>query len=371
MKDIKKILRFLLLYPASVIYMIVTNIRNRMFDYEIFFSERQFSIPIISVGNITVGGTGKTPHIEYLVSLLKDNFSIATLSRGYKRKTRGFYLAKKQSTVNEIGDEPKQIKNKYPEIEVAVDEKRVRGIKKLEENSSGQLDIILLDDAFQHRHVKPGLSVLLIDYTQPMFRDHILPFGRLRENRHEKRRANIIIITKTPHDIKPIEKRILIKNLKIFPFQNLYFTSIVQGSLTHLYGLEKFNIPKEIHLSDNYSVLLLTGIANPEHLIKHVEIFSNDIHELRFADHYSYNKKDIDNILGKFNNINSENKIIVTTEKDAVRLRDVENANELKNLPVFFVPLAIRFHGKDKQEFDNQIITYVRKNKRNSNLHSK
>lgn len=370
MQGAKKIVRFLILYPVSVLFGFVTYVRNRLFDYHILLKEKQFAIPIISVGNITVGGTGKTPHIEYLVSLLKDDFRIATLSRGYKRKSKGFLLATKQSTVYEIGDEPKQIKQKFPDIEVAVDEKRVRGIENLQEKLKEELDIVLLDDAFQHRYIKPGLSILLIDYTQPMFHDHILPFGRLRENRHEKRRANIIIVTKVPTEIKPIEKRILMKNLYVYPFQNIYFTFQEQGALTHLFNDPKFNYGKKIKAVDQYSVLLLTGIAHPEHLITYMEQFSNDIHFLTYPDHYTYRSKDITRLIATYDLIKAEKKIIVTTEKDAMRLHDVPTASELMNLPVFFVPLKIRFHGKDKQEFDKQIIGYVRKNKRDSNLHT-
>ncbi len=366
-----KILRALVLYPISIIYLTVMFIRNRMFDNNFIFKEKQFSIPIISVGNITVGGTGKTPHIEYLISILKNKFDIATLSRGYKRKTKGYILANEKSTVYEIGDEPKQIKQKFSDIKVAVDEKRVRGIKQLEHDSPKKLDIILLDDAFQHRHIKPGLSILLVDFTQPMFDDHVLPYGRLRENRHEKRRANIILITKTPSDIKPIEKRILIKNLKIFPFQNLYFTTLEHGSLTPIFNPEKYKDFQITKVEQDYSVLLITGIANPIHLKKHIESFSQNVELLQFPDHHNYTKKDIDSIVKRYESIKEERKIIVTTEKDAVRLQDVKSIEELRKLPVFFVPLTIRFLGKDKQEFDNQIINYVTKNKRNSNLHTK
>ena len=369
MKGIKLFVRFLVLYPISLVYSWVTYVRNRMFDYGLILKEKGFAIPIISVGNITVGGTGKTPHIEYLVSLLKDDFNIATLSRGYKRNTRGYVLANDKSTVSEIGDEPKQIKQKFPGIQVSVDERRVHGIEKLKEKFKDSLDIVLLDDAFQHRYVKPGLSILLIDYTQPMFQDHILPFGRLRESRYEKRRANIIIVTKTPPDIKPIEKRILVKNLQIFPFQNLYFTSQEQGSLTHLFGDRSFDTLVASVNMVQPKVILVSGIANPQHLSRHVEQFASELVPLSYPDHYAYTTKHVDKIVSTFDELNSDSKIIVTTEKDAMRLKDVSNASKMMKLPIFFVPLAIRFHGKDKENFDNQIVGYVRKNKRNSNLH--
>ena len=346
------------------------HIRNRLFDYQIFFKSKEFHIPIISVGNITVGGTGKTPHIEYLINILKNEYKIATLSRGYKRKTTGFILANSKSTVYDIGDEPKQIKHKFPKIDVAVDAKRVRGINNLLEIGNNELNTILLDDAFQHRYVKPGLSILLVDYTQPMFHDHLLPVGRLRESRYEKRRANIIILTKSPKDFKPIEKRILIKNLKLFPYQTLYFTTLNYGPLEHLSDPSQNKNASSITAKEGYSVLFLSGIARPGLLKEHLAIYSEDIHDLTYPDHYTYNENDIINIIENFNNISNDKKLIITTEKDYMRLEDVSNYTDLKNLPIFFVPLKIEFTYKDKVEFDKQIIDYVTKNKRNSKLYT-
>ncbi|MGM0504272.1 MAG: tetraacyldisaccharide 4'-kinase, partial [Bacteroidota bacterium] len=209
-KTIQKILSPILL-PLSLLYGLIIYLRNRFYDYG-FFKSTSFTIPIISIGNITVGGTGKTPHVEYLADLLKSEFSVATLSRGYKRKTKGFILAGDQSTAKEIGDEPRQIKQKFPNIEVAVDSKRVRGIQKLID-SNKDLDVVLLDDAFQHRKVQTNLSILLVDYNRPIDKDFMLPLGNLREQAFEKKRASIIIITKAPKDIKPIERRVLFNEL--------------------------------------------------------------------------------------------------------------------------------------------------------------
>ena len=217
----------ILLYPFSLVYGLIVWLRNTLFDLQIIRSA-EFPIPVISVGNITVGGTGKTPHTEYLVDLLKEEFRVATLSRGYRRKTRSFILAGADPDVWEIGDEPVQIKNKYPETEVAVDRKRVNGIRQLLKRIP-DLDVILLDDGYQHRYVKPGLSILLIDFNRPIWSDHLLPAGRLREPAYEKRRANIILITKCPDRLKPIERRIIVKDLKLYPFQHLYFTKLTYG----------------------------------------------------------------------------------------------------------------------------------------------
>jgi len=359
----------ILLYPLSIIYGIVIFIRNRLFDYKIFLHSKEYAVPIISVGNITVGGTGKTPHVEYLISILKNECKIATLSRGYKRLTKGFILANENSTVYDIGDEPKQIKHKFPKIDVAVDEKRRRGIENLLTKGNPELNTILLDDAFQHRYIKAGLSILLIDFTQPMFDDHLLPYGRLRENRFEKRRANIIIITKAPEDLKPIERRILLKNLKTFPYQSLYFTCLKYEPLKHLFYSSRDKEANLIKPKDNYTILFLSGISRPELLKKYLENYSDDIQSLTYPDHYTYKEKDVSQIIFTFNEINNSRKIIVTTEKDYMRLLDVQNVSELMNLPIYFVPLKIEFLDNEKIEFDNQIIEYVRKNKRNSSIY--
>ncbi len=213
-----------LLYPFSLLYGLVTFIRNLLYDYNIIKSF-EFPIPIISVGNITVGGTGKTPHVEYLVKLLKDEFNVAVLSRGYKRRTRHFILAGTDSGVEDIGDEPVQIKQKFPDVHVAVDRKRVNGVQQLM-TKIPDLDVILLDDAYQHRRIKPGLSILLIDFNRPISKDRLLPVGRLREKAYEKRRANIILITKCPDRMKPIERRLIVKESSLYAFQHLYFTRL-------------------------------------------------------------------------------------------------------------------------------------------------
>lgn len=372
MENKKNIFSAIILYPLSLIYGFIIFIRNRLFDYNILLNSKEFEIPVISVGNITVGGTGKTPHIEYLIKILKENYSVATLSRGYKRKTRGFKLASSETKFFEVGDEPQQIKSKFPDIHVAVDEKRVRGIEKLTKQFNGDLDAILLDDAFQHRFVKPGLSILLVDYTQPMFDDHMLPFGRLRENRHEKRRANIIIVTKTARDIKPIEKRILVKNLHIYPYQNLYFTTMIYGKLQAVFpGLAEDKIEDKVTGND-LSVLVVTGIGRPESLLEYVKKeVSENVRFLQFPDHHHFNKADLEKIKNEYELLASENKLILTTEKDATRLKEIKGNELISSLPVVYLPMEIEFLGDDELNFSNQIVNYVKKNKGNNQLHSR
>ena len=366
MNQLRKILSPILL-PLSWIYGFIIYIRNRLYDYKILETKR-FSLPIISVGNITVGGTGKTPHIEYLVDLLNDEFKVATLSRGYKRKTKGFILSSEKSTATEIGDEPRQIKQKFPGIHVAVDEERANGIKQLKEKIQ-DLDVVLLDDAYQHRKVQANLSILLIDYNRPINKDFMLPFGNLREQAFEKRRAHIIIVTKSPKDIKPIDRRVFFNNLNSFPFQHVFFTTFDYGQIKPVFNITQDLCAETNHFKD-YQIILLTGIANPKPLKEYiVENISKNIQELEYSDHYNFKESDFKSIKHKFDSINSDKKIIITTEKDAMRLQKFSNiADNLKN-SFFYIPIQVKFLNNRTDNFNQQIIDYVRKNKKHSFLY--
>jgi len=369
MKKTSPILKSLLI-PFSLLYGLIVFVRNLLFDFNILPST-EFKIPIVSVGNITVGGTGKTPHIEYLITLLKDDYKIATLSRGYKRKSKGYLLADDKSTANQIGDEPMQIKRKFPDILVSVDRKRVNGVKNLLKSEHGnELDAVLLDDAFQHRSIKAGLSILLIDYNRPITRDFIMPYGRLRESSHEKDRANIIIVSKSPDNMTPIDRRIIVKELNLLSFQTLYFTCLDYDSIQPVFIKDAINVINEEWEKENFSILLVTGIANPKPLKDYLENFSDVVEEIQFSDHYSFVSKDLDLIQSKFDKLQGENKLIITTEKDATRFYDMNINQKVIRKHLFYVPLRIKFMNDDKSMFDNQILNYVRKNKRTSNLHS-
>ncbi|HBF88973.1 MAG TPA: tetraacyldisaccharide 4'-kinase [Bacteroidales bacterium] len=347
------------LYPFSIIYGTIVSFRNFLFNANILKTE-EFDIPVISVGNITVGGTGKTPHTEYLIKLLSEKLNVAVLSRGYKRKSKGFVFASPQSTIFDIGDEPKQIKQNFKDVDVAVCESRVKGINRLSNDENRKnLNVILLDDAYQHRYVKPGLSILLIDYYRPINEDHLLPYGSLRENQHEKSRANIIIVSKTPKNIKPIERRIIEKNLALFPYQSLYFTSLNYGELKSV-----FESSQLVDLNDNYHILLVTGIANPLPLKNHLAEYSKNIFHLQYRDHHAFSPADFEKIQSTFNEIKSDKKIIITTQKDGMRIQDLKGHENLKSLPIFYIPIEIEFLNQDKITFNNQIIDYITKNKR-------
>ena len=356
----------LFLYPLSLLYSFIVGFRHTLFNLQILRS-REFSLPIISVGNITVGGTGKTPHIEYLAGLLKREFRIATLSRGYKRKTRGFIEASVNSTTSQIGDEPLQIKNNHPEITVAVDERRVHGIEKLMADESKHIQVILLDDAYQHLYVKPGMSILLIDFNRPLWEDYMLPYGNLRERQHHKDRANVIIVTKMQSEIKPIERRILEKDLQLFPYQTLYFTTVKYKNPVILFE-GKTSATQFSFVKNKYHILLITGIACADDLIKHIKKFSLSVTHLSFSDHYNFKEKDIKKITDTFNSISGD-KVLITTEKDSLRLREAPGVNLIEDLPVFYIPIEIDFLYGDKNRFNKQITEYVRKNKPVSSIY--
>jgi tetraacyldisaccharide 4'-kinase len=353
-----------LLFPVSALYGAGVFLRNLCFDTGIFHS-REFPLPVISVGNITVGGTGKTPHVEYIISLLKDEFSIAVLSRGYKRKSRGFVLASTSSGTEEVGDEPLQIKKKFPKVEVALSANRVRGISKLLGYNSG-IQVIILDDAFQHRWVKPGISVLLVDYNRPVGRDSLLPAGRLRENISSTRRASIVVVTKCPADLSPIDRRIFKNELKLLPWQSLFFTGFSYNNPVPVFpeadtdpGWKYFKTRKS-----SLHILMVTGIATPDVYYRHLQEFSENIEQLSYPDHHNFTPKDIKLIEKRFNAIDSVQKTILTTEKDAMRFQNIGGIDPVIKSNMYYVPVSIRFMEKTENKFKKQILNYVRFNKR-------
>jgi tetraacyldisaccharide 4'-kinase len=359
--------KYLLLKLLSFFYGLVVSLRNELFNLKIL-SSREFDLPVISIGNITVGGTGKTPHTEYIATLLKTKYKIATLSRGYKRKTSGFYVVEASSKVAQVGDEPLQMKLKFNDLTVAVDANRVRGIEKLLAMPL-KPDIILLDDAFQHRYVTPGINILLTDYNHLITRDSLLPYGRLREFASNKSRASIIIVTKCPVELKPIDERIIIKELEIKPYQNLYFSKIDYGKLIPVFPSDVSL--KSVQLVDGLTILMVTGVANPSTLKDYLMHTSHDIYEMSFPDHHPYSMKDLDRIKTKFESLPGVRKIIVTTEKDMVRFRDFGNVAEIISKSMYYIPLKISFLNNAGKEFDQKILKYVKENKNNFNLYSK
>lgn len=356
------------LRPLSALYGLGVSLRNKLFDWEVL-KGRKFPIPVISVGNITVGGTGKTPHTEYLIRLLGDKYKLAVLSRGYKRKSKGFVLADENSNSTLIGDEPFQMKRKFPFITVAVDSNRQRGIDTLLAlPDEKRPEVILLDDAFQHRYVTPSLSILLIDSNRIINEDCLLPAGKLRESPTEKRRAEIVILTKCTDKLLPIDYRILDENLKLYPYQSLYFTGIQYGNLIPVFKEVSTEILDPKDLKQGTSILLVCGIANPEQIQNELSKYSRRIETLDFPDHHHFGKKDMLQIKKQFDALEGENKLIVVTEKDAVRLIDSPLVDEELKQSIYYLPIEVDFRQNQEANFNKQIISHIENFKRNKIL---
>ncbi len=349
-----EVLRFLLI-PFACLYGLIMLVRNKLFDWKIL-SSHSFAIPVISVGNLSCGGTGKTPMVEYIIRLLQDRYRLATLSRGYKRKTSGFFLASEDSTYEQIGDEPLQYKTKFSQVEVAVHERRSKGIMELSERFP-ELDVILLDDAFQHRYVKPGLSILLTDFHKLYVNDYPLPAGTLREFRSAARRADIIVVTKTPKVFSPITRRRITSMIRPAIHQQLLFSYVTYEKPVPV--CDQYTIPPNKRYN---TILLFSGIANSYPLQEHLHGMCHELLVMDFMDHHTYTVQDLEKIRRQFDNIFSQNKVIFTTEKDAMRLGKSELYKLICKMPVFYIPIRVRFHKGDNAIFDDQILEYVEKN---------
>ena len=360
----------ILAYPLALLYGLIALLRNKLYDLGIFPAREHNGVALIGVGNMNVGGTGKTPHVEYIARLLMSKYRIATLSRGYGRKTSGFLLAEPGSTTFEVGDEPKQFRHRFPEeVPVAVDGKRNRGIKKLRQ-AFPDLQVIVLDDVFQHRSVKPGLNILLTDYSQLFYTDQMLPTGNLREPKSGARRADIIVVTKTPAIFSPLERKRIIKDIRPQPYQHVYFSYIRYGNFVP-FGNKPGRrlISKEFYFERKYSIVLLTGIANSHSLEYYLKDKVKQLIPFRFKDHHEFSERDIKRLREIFDGISSENKLILTTEKDAMRLEKPGLKELLEGLPLFYIPIEIAFHDKEEEAFDQQILDYVRSNQSHRRLH--
>jgi tetraacyldisaccharide 4'-kinase len=327
------------------VYCIITNIRNIFFDIGII-KENKFNIPIIGVGNITVGGTGKTPHSQYISELLQNNFKIAVLSKGYGRKTKDFKYVNIDSSSYEVGDEPLQMKRNLPKEIVAVDHRRVNGVNKIMKEHP-EVNCIILDDAFQHRTIKIGLNILLCDYNNPIYRDFMMPVGLLRESKRGIKRADCVVISKCPEDLTLEESKRIEKKLKFT--KEVFFSKIIYDEIVSLNG------NKTIEKSFLKKVLLVTGIANSSQIIEYLEKLNIQIKHLKYKDHFQYQKKDINKIIDNYKKENNEI-IILTTEKDAQKMKEFE---ELSKFPVYYLKVSIDFI-RNKDKFEEKIMTYVK-----------
>lgn len=340
-----KFLRFLL-FPFAVIYDVITTIRNLFFDVGIF-KQTSFKIPIIVVGNLSVGGTGKTPQIEYLIRLLHNHFKVAVLSRGYKRNTTGFVLLNDSHTVLDAGDEPLQYFKKFKNVNVAVDVNRVEGIQKLIHHKSPEL--ILLDDAYQHRKVKGSFYILLTKFDDLFTDDFLLPTGNLRESRGGAKRADVIIVTKCPVDLSDQQQETIKRKLEKYQ-KEVFFTTISYGSILSSKNTISIDELKE------FKILLVTGVANPSPLLGFLNDKKINFKHLKFADHHHFSFTEIENIQQEFDVITSTKKIILTTEKDYVRLE-----KSIQNL--FYIPIETSFLENQKEDFDELITSHIKQNR--------
>ncbi|MBK6984101.1 MAG: tetraacyldisaccharide 4'-kinase [Bacteroidetes bacterium] len=351
-------LKKILLFPFAVIYGIITSLRNLLYDWK-FLKSKSVDVHTICVGNLAVGGTGKTPHVEYLINILQNDFKIAILSRGYKRKTSGFIQASNVSTAFDIGDEPLQYKTKNPQLEVCVDANRVNGIKKILEFPEPP-KVVILDDAFQHRALNCELKIVISEYNNLYLNDCMMPAGYLRESKKGIERADIIIVSKTPDKTTAIDIRNVIKDLKPLAHQQLFFTWLKYGEL------KGFQNPADTidTLNDlfRYRIVAFTGIGNPQPMITYLKEYASDVKHIQFPDHHSFTIQDIADVRAQLDAIEGGNKIVVTTEKDAMRLRGTDLQDIANTLPLYVLPIEVDFKDKT-QEFNDTIINYVRTNK--------
>lgn len=344
----KALISTLLLLPCSKVYGAVTYLRNKFFDWGIL-RQHEFPVPIIVVGNLAVGGTGKTPHTEYIVEALRHSYHIAVLSRGYKRRTKGFIVASRLSTPRDIGDEAYQMFHKFGgQVMTVVCEDRVKAIEEIL-RIDPEVNLVVLDDAFQHRYVKPTVSIVVTEFGRPLYDDKMMPYGHLREPVRGINRANIVVVSKCPESISGLDLRLFTKNLNLFPFQHLFFSKFAYQNLVPLFPEQAKNIPYLEWMTEADNILAIAGIGNPRPFIRYLKGFRPKVKVNVFSDHHNFTRKDIELIKSRYASLKGVSRVIVTTEKDAVRLA----ANpyfpyELKDV-TFYLPIKVEFakNGND------------------------
>lgn len=361
-----KIFSTLVLMPLSKIYGMVVGVRNRMFDLGML-KQREFDVPVVVIGNIAVGGTGKTPHTEYIIDCLRYKYHIGVLSRGYKRHTKGFMLASKRTTPYHIGDEPYQIYRKFgDEITVAVCEDRCAGIDEML-RIDNRINLILLDDAFQHRYVKPKVSIVLTEFNRPVFHDKLLPLGRLRESRYALNRTDMVIVTKCPDEVKPMDYRIYKNNLNLYPYQKLFFSRYSYGNLVSVFPDVVSYIPYPEWLTDSDSILLVTGIANPRPLLKYLRQYHAKVKIKAFPDHHNFTHSDITAIAAQFDSLPGNRKYIITTEKDAVRFSAIQQFPSRLKPVTFYMPIKVQFLPQSSEQFIGALEKLITNGRKDNN----
>ncbi|HRO72947.1 MAG TPA: tetraacyldisaccharide 4'-kinase [Saprospiraceae bacterium] len=352
MDTFRKIVIRVLLFPFSIIYGVVVWTVNMLYETEVLKASK-FNLPVVGIGNLSIGGTGKTPHIEYLIEMLKDYINVATLSRGYKRETRGFRFVQASDTALTAGDEPLQYRRKYNDILVAVGESRAYAIPEIVKNQP-DTQVVLLDDSYQHRAVQPGLNIILTAFDALFTDDYLLPMGRLREWRSGYKRADIIIVSKCPKQLSPEDRNNIYKKIAPLPHQKVYFSYFEYGYPYYLYRPEQ-----KISLDKDLTVILLSAIANTDYLMQYLETVVDNIFEIEYTDHHIFDYHDIEKILRIYGNTAGERKIILTTEKDAMRLELHKETLRAKGIPVFVLPLKVKFHDEDAVGFEAAVKSFL------------
>ena len=350
------------LWPLTIWYAVCVKVRNILYALGLKRQETPH-ITTIGVGNLCTGGSGKTPHVEYLLRLLASHYDTALLSRGYKRKSKGFVLDDGTHSAPILGDEPAMIARKFPNVRVAVCEKRVEGVRRLmalervEQQGDEEVRIsmaphlIVLDDVYQHRAIKPSINILLTEYGHPFYKDHILPYGDLREFKSARHRANIVIVTKCPAQLNPVERHNIVSDLRLLSYQKVFFSYLKYCPLQTLYGK-----PADVDQHHVGNILCVTGIAHPEPMLAELKR-RGKVHHLSFDDHHDFSPRDIARIRDAFAALPGSNNIIVTTEKDAIRLQGLAD-----DLPIYVLPVEVAFHKENDKDFDALIEASVREN---------
>ena len=343
---------FILLYPFSLLYAGVISLRNLFYETDLLRST-SFSIPVINVGNLSVGGTGKTPHIEYLIRLLSPYINVATLSRGYKRKSKGFKLVGHGDDAATVGDEPLQFKTKFPHIPVAVSESRNIGIPMLLKRHTNT-ETVLLDDAFQHRSVVPGLNILLTEHNNLFVDDHLLPAGRLREPKASYERANIIIVTKCPDLLSDREQKLIIQKINPYKHQKVFFSKYHYGNPYYIFD-KSITLP----LKPENKIVLISAIAKVDYLEAYLEKSAQIENIIKYEDHHYFSSFELEQFKKIYENNNAENTLFLTTEKDAMRLALHKDFLIKNNIPIFVLPVEVDFLNDTHSQFDNSIKEFL------------
>lgn len=361
--SLRTVISKMVLLPCSKVYGFITFVRNKMYDARIL-PQNEFDIPVLVVGNLAVGGTGKTPHVEYIVEALRLNYHIAIVSRGYKRSTRGFVLATPQSKPSDIGDEAYQMYHKFDcKITVAVCEDRTTAITELQQIDP-DINLIVMDDAFQHRRVKPTVSVILTEYRHPVFRDKMLPYGRLREGLYALNRADMVVVTKSPDTMPDYDYRHFMRDLNLFPYQSLFFSRFAYQALVPLSPEQSTAVPSLEWMTAADSILAVAGVANPRPFVRYLKSFQPKVRVNVFGDHHNFSRRDMEMLRERFRTMKGSTKILVTTEKDAVRMKASPYFPPELRAHTFYLPIKVEFVNHNGLSFEQTLIKLIRDSKK-------